>query len=118
MKRIVIESALIEPGPAFAILRLIPDGLVPSSAEAIVDPPTAAAFQIERIDELDAGETFAETGHRSRSVRIVVRNLSDAPAIFRMVIGVMSDPRALERELTIIAEDAWRSTWNRLRRSN
>jgi hypothetical protein len=117
VRPIGIESEPVAPGESVAILRLIPDGIVPASAEAFVDPPTAAAFRIERIDELDAGETFAETGHLSRSVRLVVRNTSAAPASFRMTIPVIPDPHALERELGKLAEDAWRTAWDRVRRA-
>ena len=81
IRSLLVESDTIAPGMPCAILRLIPDGIRPASGQAFVDPPTAAAFSIERIDELDAGECYAETGHLSRAVRLAVRNVSDAPEL-------------------------------------
>lgn len=119
IRSLLVESDTIAPGMPCAILRLIPDGIRPASGQAFVDPPTAAAFSIERIDELDAGECYAETGHLSRAVRLAVRNVSDAPAVFRMTIPVVTaafDPKQTELDLLRLARDGWAKARARVRR--
>lgn len=118
MKPLSIVTLPIAPGDDHVIFRLVPPGVVPAEDRGYVDPLTATSFQIVRIDELTPGETFAECGRNSKSVRIVVRNVSDAPAAFRMEIPVIPSPTQLTAELSKLAEDAWRRAWDRMRRSN
>jgi hypothetical protein len=113
IRSIEILSDTIPALQGCAIFRLIPDGIRPATGEGHIDPPTDAAFAIERIVELDAGETFAETGILSRSIRVFVRNRSSAPAVFRMVIPVMPtafDAHRAELELLKVARDGWART--------
>ena len=120
MKPRAIVSERIPPGYTVALLVLIPEGLI-AYDQAYVDPPTASAFTIERIDPLDAGETFAETGHRIASIRLSVRNRSSAPAIFRGEIPVClpgEHPAMLARELPRIAERDWRDAHDKARRAS
>ena len=118
VKPLYIETDSIGPNQDHVIFRLLPDHVIPSDGAGYIDPPSAAAFAIIRIDELTPGETEAEIGRRHRAVRIVVRNHSDEPAKFRMEIPVLPNPVKLGQELTKICDDAWRAAWDRIRRSN
>lgn len=84
--------------------------------QPFIDPPTAAAFRILRIDTLSVGETLVETGHQAKSVRVQVENLSDAPATFRMEIKLGPNYAKMTHELGNVVENAWRRTFDDLRR--
>jgi hypothetical protein len=120
MKPVGIVSDVIPAGISCTLLVLIPPGLV-AYDRAYTDPPTAAAFTIERVDPLDEGETYALAGHRVESVRLEVRNRSSAPAVFRGEIPVChpgEHPAMLARELPRIAEAGWRDAHDRAKASN
>lgn len=120
MRPVQIASDSIAPGQSAVLLVLIPEGLIPYD-QAYTDPATAAAFAIERVDPIDAGETFALTGHRCTSVRLAVQNRSAAAAVFRGEIPVCAPgehPAMLARELPRIAEAGWREAHDRARKAN
>jgi hypothetical protein len=91
----------------FALVPVVTDvDLLPTAVWR--DPPTAAAFDLQRIDVLTAGETLDEIGHVATSVRLVVRNRSTQPARFRAEIALSPDLGRMERAIGNIVEEAWR----------
>jgi hypothetical protein len=102
-------SEPVEPGEKAIVFLLLPDDVVPYAVW--LDPPTAAAFgeKPERIDLLTAGETLDVAGVPRPSLRMVVRNMSRTPAIFRAQVGLLPDRSKLEHALGNIVDDAWRT---------
>jgi hypothetical protein len=83
---VLAVSEPIAPGEVAVIFALVPSADASLDHRPIAvwrDPPTAAAFDLQRIDVLTIGETLDETGHLASSVRLVVRNRSAEPAQFR-----------------------------------
>lgn len=103
-------SDLIAPGAVAVIFALVPVVTDVDLRPTVVwrDPPTAAAFDLQRIDVLTAGETLDEIGHVAMSVRLVVRNRSAQPARFRAEISLSPDLGRMERALGNIVEETWR----------
>ena len=104
-------SEPIAPGEVAVIFALIPgaDASVDLRPAAVWrDPPTAAAFDLQRIDVLTVGETLDEIGHVSSSVRLVVRNRSAEPARFRAEIELLPDLQRMERTIGNLFDEAWR----------
>jgi hypothetical protein len=107
---VLAVSDPVAPGEIVVIFALVPgDAAVDLRPTAIwCDPPTAAAFDLQRIDVLTAGETLDEIGQVAMSVRLVVRNRSERPARFRAEIDLLPDLARMERALGNIVEDTWR----------
>ena len=103
-------SEPIAPGEIAVIFALVPsDAHLALNPTAIWrDPQTAAAFDLQRIDVLTAGETLDEIGLVATSVRLVVRNRSPEPARFRAEIELSPDLERMGRALGNVVEDAWR----------
>lgn len=73
-----------------------------------MDVATAAAFTIERIDRLSAGEVLAATGVNKPGCVLRVRNDSAKPAKF--VAEVVTEPELdeIQHEIEQIFDDAWK----------
>lgn len=103
-------SEPIAPGEVAVIFALVPvethADLKPTAVWR--DPPTAAAFELQRIDVLTAGETLDEIGYVATSVRLVVRNCSAQAARFRAEIELLPDLASMARAIGNIVEEAWR----------
>jgi hypothetical protein len=113
---VLAVSEPIAPGELAVIFALLPSNSLGADLKPTAvwrDPPTAAAFDLHRIDVLTAGETLDETGHLTGSVRLVVRNRSSQVAIFRAEIELGPDLMRLERDLGNIVDDAWRRVRDR-----
>ncbi len=76
-------------------------------AAVYMDPSTAAAFTIERIEHLTPGEMHLLSGMLTPGALIAVRNGSAAAARFRAELECPADAEPLERELAAIVERDW-----------
>ena len=72
------------------------------------DPPTAAVFELRRLDVLTVGETLDETGHFAASVRLVVFNRSTEARRFRAELELAPDLPKMQRRLGNLFDDVWR----------
>lgn len=113
----LFQSQPFWPGQSGALIAVLRPGCRPVGL--YMDPPTAAAFQIERIDELRASETMdllqTETAD-APALRIVLRNRGATPAAFRAQIDLMPDLSALELQLGNAVDAAWREARDRFGR--
>jgi hypothetical protein len=78
-----------------------------------MDPPTAAVFTIERVDELSPGEMLALGAGNSSGVLIVARNDGPRPARFRAQVECAPNLYGLERDLGRIVERDWAAAHDR-----
>jgi hypothetical protein len=105
-------SEPVAPGEVAIIFALLPDGGAGADLKPVGvwrDPPTAAAFDLRRIDVLTVGETLDEIGHLAGSVRLVVYNRSPQIARFRAQIDLEPDLSRMEHQLGNIVDAAWRA---------
>jgi hypothetical protein len=105
-------SEPVAPGAVAVIFALLPSADVGVNLKPVSvwrDPPTAAAFDVRRIDVLTVGETLDEIGHLAGSVRLVVYNRSPHIARFRAQIDLEPDLSRMEHELGNIVDAAWRA---------
>jgi hypothetical protein len=108
---VLAVSEPIAPGEVAVIFALVPSADASLDLRPIAvwrDPPTAAAFDLQRIDVLTIGETLDEIGHLASSVRLVVRNRSAEAARFRAEIELVPDLQRMERQIGNLFDDTWR----------
>jgi hypothetical protein len=107
---VLAVSEPIAPGETAVIFALVPGDADADLRPTAVwrDPPTAVAFDLQRVDVLTVGETLDEIGHLATSVRLVVRNISAHPARFRAEIELLPDLARMEHALGNLVDEAWR----------
>jgi hypothetical protein len=103
---LILESEPIAPAATVPVFLLVPRQRMPIGEPAI-DPATAAAFVILRIDVLTEGETLAEVGFLAKSVRVLVENRAEIPCRFRMEIALAPDYAKLTREVGALFDSEW-----------
>jgi hypothetical protein len=108
------ESEEVLPGQVAQVVCVLHQGVV--ARGVYMDPPTAAAFAIERVDPLTAGELHVLTGILAPGLSITVRNDAQSARRFRAEIQVARDLDVLEDELAHVVERDWAATYDRARR--
>jgi hypothetical protein len=103
----IIQSNRIAPGARQCLIGLVRDR--EKVAAVNMDPPSAAAFALERVDALTAGEVSAHTNGRylAPGCLVTIRNTSSAPAVFRAEVVGGPDVEQLVHEIEEKAEEAW-----------
>lgn len=101
------ESPELAPGERFEFLIAIP-----ADCHVAIDrdPPSAAHFDLERCEQLTAGELIAQSGGRvtTAGAYLRVRNKSGSPARFRFNATITPQCDVLERRIGVLVEDAYR----------
>jgi hypothetical protein len=105
------ESLEIPPGEVAQMICVVPRRR--RLTGVFMDPPTAAAFTIERIEVLTPGEMHVLSGMLTPGALIAVRNGSIHPARFRAELECPPDVDQLERELEVIVDRDWRAAYDR-----
>jgi hypothetical protein len=82
-----------------------------------MDPPTAAAFTVERVELLTPRETHAIAEVLAHGVLIAVRNDHRRPRRFRAEITEVRDVGEMEDELGRVVERDWAAAYDRARRA-
>jgi hypothetical protein len=109
----IVTSKPVRAGGRAVVWGLFATNRQPVS-QPFVDPPTAAAFVIQRIDVLTEGETHVETGRSGhKAIRVQVENRSDEPAVFRMELELGPNYARMSRELALVVEAGWREAYDR-----
>lgn len=75
-----------------------------------LDPPTAAAFTLERGQDIGSEEAFAQTGRPGlKGFYLRARNSSSRPASFRASATLVPDVAALQRNVEQVVERDWKA---------
>jgi hypothetical protein len=109
------ESDDVLPGQVALVICALP---ARSMARGVyMDPPTAAAFTIERVEPLTPGEMHILANRILPGLCITIRNDGDRARPFRAEIDVMMDLGAMEDELTRIVDRDWAAAYDRAQRA-
>jgi hypothetical protein len=110
------ESEEVLPGQVAQVICAIAPGKV--ARGVYMDPPTAAAFTIERVDQLTPGEMHVLANLLLPGVCITVRNDGDRARRFRADVDVATDLEAMEDELAHVVDRDWAAAYDRARRAH
>jgi hypothetical protein len=109
------ESEDVLPGQIAEVICVLVRGTVASGV--YMDPPTAAAFTIERVEPVTPGEMHVLANVVAPGVCITVRNDGPTARRFRAEVDVTRDLDAMEDELARIVERDWADARDRARRT-
>lgn len=109
-----MESAPFAPGSSGAIVCLLPR--LRRVAAVDMDPPTAAAFTVDRLDELTPGETHVLCGELAPALRLVVTNTGAAVARFRAAVATLPELARVEAQIGRVVERDWRTAYDAARK--
>jgi hypothetical protein len=109
-----VLSGPVAPGRSAVVFALLPRRRY--VVELVRDPPTAATFRIDRVDELTAGETELACGETSPALRIVVTNLGAVVAQFRGAVDTAPELEGVERQIGQVVERDWAAAYDLARR--
>lgn len=100
----ILESAEVLPGCVVEVISPYDVARLATGVE--MDPPTAAAFAIERFERLEPFEVaeLAPAYARCRAVLLRIRNTSSSPARFRANIALGPDVDPVNRSLAGVLE--------------
>jgi hypothetical protein len=100
----LLETAIVQPG--FVVDVVSPYDARRLALRVDMDPPTAAAFSIERLDRLEPYELaeLAPSYAKCRGILLRVRNTSSAPLVFRAQVTLGPDPGPVNRSLAEVLE--------------
>ncbi len=106
MKTLVQSPQAVAPAGTYENVIFFREGL---HLDFDLDAPTAAAFTIERLEPMTAGEVLAFTAGRVRRPGLYIRavNRSAEPRIFRAQAMTTLDPAVLQASIERAADEAW-----------
>jgi hypothetical protein len=109
------RSDEVLPGQIAQVICALRPGFVAKGV--YMDPPTAAAFTVERVDRLAPGEMHVLANMALPGVAITVRNDSNRARCFSADIDVTPDVAVMEGELAEVIERDWVAAYNRAKRA-
>jgi hypothetical protein len=98
-------SEEVLPGQVAQVICVLRRGTV--AGGVYMDPPTAAAFTIERVDALTPGEMHVLTSIAAPGVAITVRNDAGSARRFQAEVVETRDLGDMAQELARIVERDW-----------
>jgi hypothetical protein len=109
------ESEEVLPGQIAQVICVLPHGRV--ARGVYMDPATASAFTIERVDPLTAGEMHVLANVALPGICITVRNDGPTARRFRADIDATPDLDIMEDQLARVVDRDWAAAYDRARRS-
>ena len=113
---VLARSEPFAPGTSGVIFCLLPAQR--RVVRVDMDPPTGAAFRIDCLDELSAGETHCLCGELVPALRIVVTHIGPVSARFRAAVVTTPELEGVERQIGRVVERDFGAAYDRARREN
>lgn len=113
---VLAHSEPFAPGTSGAIFVLLPRKRRVVAVH--MDPPTAASFGIDRLDELSAGEVHLLCGELAPALRIAATNTGPSSARFRAEVVTTPDLEGVERQIGQVVERDFATAYDQARREH
>lgn len=111
----IVVSEPFHPGTSGVLVCLLPRQRRVSAV--LMDPPTAASFRVDRLDELTAGETHVLCGELAPSLRVLITHTGAVAARFRAVVDTDPDLDGVELQIGRVVERDWRTAYDTARKA-